>query len=78
MRRYVSATRAAAGGTVVTVSLVDGELSSKYSVKSYGSTTAEAVVLAERYARQNLQGLKDGLDKINEEGPDAASDLRAS
>ncbi len=68
MRRYVSATRVAAGGTVVTVSLVDGELSSKYSVKSYGSTVKDAVVMADGYARKNLQGLRDGLDAVEEQG----------
>lgn len=72
MRRYVSVTRAAAGGTVVTVSLVDGELSSKWSVKSYGHTVADAVVMAEGYAMKNLQGLKDGLDKVVEQEEDAA------
>lgn len=73
MRRYVSVTRVAAGGTVVTVSLVDGELSSKYSVKSYGHTVTEAVVTAERYARKNLQGLKDGLDKVVEQEEEEAA-----
>lgn len=69
MRRYVSVTRTAAGASTVTVSLVDGELSSKYSVKSYSGTTASSVALAEKHARENMQGLKDGLDAIEQAGP---------
>lgn len=61
MKRYVSVNHTAVGATTVTVSLVDGELSSKYSVKTYTGEIAKATVAAEKYARQNLEGLKEGL-----------------
>lgn len=46
MKRYVSVARNAAGATAVTVSLVDGELSARWTVKTYvgqvGKATKEA------------------------------------
>jgi hypothetical protein len=64
MRRYVSVHRTAAGVTTVTVSLVDGDLSSKYAVKTYTGKISEAVALADKYALGNLQGLRDGSDGV--------------
>ena len=52
----------------MTVSFVDGELSSKWSAKSYTGDVDKAAVLADQYARQNLQAIRDGLDKIEELG----------
>jgi len=68
LKRYVSVARSAAGVTTVTVSFVDGELSSKWSAKSYTGDVDKAAVLADQYARQNLQAIRDGLDKIEELG----------
>lgn len=65
MRRYVSVHRTATGVTTVTISLVDGDLSSKYSVKSYTGNVDKAVALADKYARENIQGLRDGLDEVD-------------
>jgi|GEM_PF-4618464 len=65
MRRYVSANRSAVGVTTATVSLVDGELSSKYSVKTYTGDLDNAIITAEKHARLNLQALKDGLEVLD-------------
>lgn len=52
MKRYVSVRRSAAGATAVTVSLVDGELSSKWTVKTYIGDVAAATENADSYARR--------------------------
>ena len=70
MKRYVNVTRSAAGVTVVTVSLVDGELSSKWSAKSYVGDVDKATVTADSYARKNLDALRQGVEKIEEGGDD--------
>lgn len=68
MKRYVNVTRSASGVTVVTVSLVDDDLSSKYAAKSYVGDVDKATVLADGYARRNLQAIREGLDKLEENG----------
>lgn len=63
MKRYVSVSRSAAGKTTVKVSLVDGELSSSYSVHTYTGKVKEATKLADKYARENLEDIKLGSEE---------------
>jgi hypothetical protein len=72
VKRYVSVSRSAAGKTAVTVSLVDGSLSSKWTTETYTGSVDKATITAEKYARDNLQALKNGLDQIEEAGGNAA------
>ena len=65
MRRYVNVARTANGATVVTVSLVDGDLSSKCAVKTYTGQVDKATVDADKGARKNLQQVRDGLDALH-------------
>lgn len=62
MKRYVSVKRSAAGATVATVSLVDGELSAKWSVKTYIGHVDDAIKTADHYAHQALDEIRRGLE----------------
>lgn len=62
MKRYVSVRRSAAGATAVTVSLVDGELSAKWTVKTYIGDVAAATTNADQYARRALDEIRAGLE----------------
>lgn len=62
MKRYVSAKRSAAGVTAVTVSLVDGEISARWTVKSYIGSIAEATENADEYAHRALDEIRKGLE----------------
>lgn len=63
MKRYVSVSRTAAGKTTVKVSLVDGELSSSYSVATYTGKVDVATQTADKYAAENLEQLKQGSEQ---------------
>lgn len=62
MKRYVSVKRSAAGATAVTVSLVDGDLSARWTVKSYIGSVGDAVATADTYAHRALDELREGLE----------------
>jgi hypothetical protein len=62
VKRWVSIRRNAAGHTVVTVSLVDGELSSKAEVKTYSGQIEKATKQADKDARTNLEAVKNALE----------------
>lgn len=62
MKRYVSVKRSAAGATAVTVALVDGEISSRWTVKSYIGSVADATKTADEYAHRALEEIRAGLE----------------
>ena len=62
MKRYVSVKRSAAGATAVTVSLVDGEISSRWTVKTYIGAVGDATATADEYARRALDEIRAGLE----------------
>lgn len=62
MKRYVSVRRTAAGATSVTVSLVDGELSASWSVKTYIGEVSAATREADRFARRALDATRKALE----------------
>lgn len=62
MKRYVSVRRSAAGATAVTVSLVDGELSARWTVKTYIDHIEEATTNADAYARRALDEVRQALE----------------
>lgn len=62
MKRYVSVRRSAAGATSVTVSLVDGELTAKWTVKTYIGHVEDAVKTADSYAHKALDEIRAGLE----------------
>lgn len=62
MKRYVKVNRSAAGASAVTVSLVDGELSAKWTVKTYIGNVADATRTADEYARRALEEIRVGLE----------------
>lgn len=62
MKRYVSIRRSAAGATAVTVSLVDGELAAKWTVKTYIGHVGDAVENADSYARRALDEARAALE----------------
>jgi hypothetical protein len=62
VKRYVSAKRSAAGATAVTVSLVDGELSARWTVKTYIGCIDDAVATADAYAHRALDEIRAGLE----------------
>lgn len=62
MKRYVSVKRSAAGATSVTVSLVDGEISARWTVKTYIGSVAEATENADEYAHRALDEIRRGLE----------------
>ena len=58
MKRYVSVKRSAAGASAVTVSLVDGELSARWTVKTYIGDVANATRTADAYAARALDEIR--------------------
>lgn len=62
MKRYVSVKRSAAGATSVTVSLVDGELSARWTVKTYVGQVADATKVADEYAHRALDEVREALE----------------
>ena len=62
MKRYVSVKRSAAGASAVTVSLVDGELSARWTVKTYIGNVADATRTADAYAAKALEEIRVGLE----------------
>lgn len=62
MKRYVSARRSAAGVTAVTVSLVDGELSARWTVKTYIDHIEDATKNAEEYALRAMDEMRAALE----------------
>lgn len=62
MKRYVSARRSAAGATAVTVTLVDGEISARWTVKTYIGDVADATKNADEYAHRALEEIRVGLE----------------
>lgn len=62
MKRYVSVKRSAAGATAVTVSLVDGEISARWTVKTYIGSVADATTTADEYAHRALEEIRVGLE----------------
>jgi hypothetical protein len=62
MKRYVSVRRSAAGATAVTVSLVDGEISARWTVKTYIGNVGDATTTADEYARRALDEIRLGLE----------------
>lgn len=62
MKRYVSVKRSAAGASAVTVSLVDGELSARWTVKTYIGAIGDATTTAEEYARRALDEMRTALE----------------
>lgn len=62
MKRYVSVNRSAAGKTTVTVTLVDGEMSAKWSVSTYIGDIQKAVGEADTYARKSLEEVAKKLE----------------
>lgn len=62
MKRYVSVRRSAAGATSVTVSLVDGELSARYTSKTYLGHIEGATSEADAHARQALDEVRKALE----------------
>lgn len=62
MKRYVSVKRSAAGATAVTVSLVDGELSARWTVKTYIGSVGDATTTADQYAHRALDEIRAGLE----------------
>jgi hypothetical protein len=62
MKRYVSVRRSAAGATAVTVSLVDGDIAAKWTVKTYIGHVKDAVENAEAYALRALEEVREGLE----------------
>lgn len=67
MRRYVSVARSAAGATSVTVSLVDGDLSARWTVKTYVGQVGDATKVADEYARRALEEVRQSLEPRVEE-----------
>jgi hypothetical protein len=71
MRRYVSVKRAASGTfTTVTVSLIDGDLSARWSVKTYIGNVGAATANADTYARRALEEIRVQLDAAEAAGDD--------
>lgn len=66
MKQYVSVKRPAKGPRVVTVSLVDDYLSSRYSVAVF-STIAQAVKEAYNEALKNLEETREALALVLDE-----------
>lgn len=64
MKRYVSVRRSAAGATSVTVALVDGELSARWTVKTYIGSVADATETADAYAHKALDEVRRGLEEV--------------
>lgn len=62
MKRYVSVRRSAAGATAVTVSLVDGEIAARWTVKTYIGSVADATKSADEYAHRALEEIRVGLE----------------
>ena len=62
MKGYVSVKRSAAGATAVTVSLVDGEISARWTVKTYIGSVADATATADQYAHRALDEIRAGLE----------------
>lgn len=62
MKRYVSVKRSAAGASAVTVSLVDGELSASWTVKTYIGAIGDATTQADDYARRALDEMRAALE----------------
>ena len=62
MKRYVSVKRSAAGASAVTVSLVDGELSARWTVKTYIGDIEAATRQADDYARRALDEVRAALE----------------
>lgn len=62
MKRYVSIRRSAACATAVTVSLVDGELSARWTVKTYIDHIGDATTNADTYARRALDEARAALE----------------
>ena len=62
MKRYVSVKRSAAGASAVTVSLVDGELSARWTVKTYIGDIGKATKTADDYARRALDEVRAALE----------------
>jgi hypothetical protein len=58
VKRYVSVKRSAAGATAVTVSLVDGEISARWTVKTYIGNVGDATTAADEHARRALFDLE--------------------
>ena len=68
MKRYVKVERNAAGKTTATVTLVDGELTSKYTSGTYLGGIADAIGQADRYARRQMESMKRALDELEATG----------
>lgn len=63
VREYVSARRSATGKTVVTVSLVDGTLSAKWSLAAAVTDLKPTVHMARKYAQTALQQLREATEE---------------
>ena len=62
MKRYVSVKRSAAGASSVTVSLVDGELSARWTVKTFIGDIESATKQADVYAHRALDEVRAALE----------------
>ena len=63
-RRYVRIARSAAGVSTATVTIVDGDLSAKWSTKTYLGEIGRAVGDAESCARRALEETRAKLDDL--------------
>lgn len=61
-KEWVKASRSANGQTIVSVTLQEGNLTSRWSVKAYGKIK-EAVLEARSYAGSNLDQLREATEE---------------
>ncbi len=62
-KEWVRVSRSAQGQTVVTVTLQEGNLTSKWSARSPGSKLKPAVLEARSYAGSNLDQLREATEE---------------
>jgi hypothetical protein len=63
VKRYVKVQHSAAGATTVTVTLVDGELSASWGVKSYLNDVGAATIAADKAAHQAMDKVRAALEE---------------
>lgn len=64
-KEWVRVSHAATGTTSVTVTLVEENLTAKWSVKTYASQIRRGVAEARLYAQQAMRDLHDALDEVD-------------
>lgn len=66
VKRWIRVGRTAQGVTSVTVTLMDGVLTAKWSVRSAPGQIKSAVKDAEKYAQEALTAMRSALREIEE------------